>query len=449
MGFNTALSGLMAAATDLQVTGNNIANANTTGFKESRAEFADLYASSLVGVNTLQTVAGVRVTEIAQQFNQGNVETTSNSLDLAVTGEGFFALGDNVGSALPSTYTRNGAFQLNQDGYVVTDQGAFLMGYQPNGTATSEGFNENLFTPLLIDTSQGAPIATSQAKFEINLDSREPIPSVGVFDPANSESFNSLTSVTMFDSQGNSHIARTYFVKTGANTWDSFLFVDDTGVSAGAVTAGIVGTPAAAGDASVTPIPSAVSLVFSPSGQLEQVNGRAITDTAGFGATVQFNNIDMTTIDPSTVVEPMSFSLNFADSTQLGAVFSVNDLSQNGLPTGNLTGIDVDGAGVVLARYSNGGSQPIGQVALARFTSQQSLAKAGDTNWKETIESGAVIFGKAGANNFGELQSSALENSNVELSEQLVHLIVAQQAYQANAKTITTEQTIMQTILNV
>ncbi len=436
MGFATALSGLTAASKDLQVTGNNIANANTTGFKKSRAEFSDVYASNLGGVSSTQAGAGVAVSEVAQQFNQGNIEFTENSLDLAINGNGFFTLAEDPTASTPSIFTRNGAFQLDKNGNVVTDQGYFLMGYTPNGTTLAAGFSQGVFSPLVIDTSQGLPSATSSVNTTLNLDSRDVAPIVTPFDPLDPNSYNSTTSVTVFDSQGNSHIASTYFVKTSANQWNTYLYVDDRGITA-AVPPAITATVTAVG---VTPTP--IPLEFTSAGTLNFFDVVGQTSKA-------FGDIDLSQIDPNLNVNPLNFSLNYIGSTQFSSIFSVNDLQQNGLPAGNLTGIDVNESGAVLARFSNGGSLPIGQVALARFASNQSLSKIGDTNWQESASSGPAIFGTAGANNFGTIRSAALESSNVDIADQLVQLIIAQQTYQANAQAITTEREITQTILNV
>jgi len=465
MGFATALSGLKAASTNLQVTGNNIANSQTTGFKESRAEFADVYASSLGGVSKTQPGSGVKVTEVAQQFNQGNIESTQNSLDLAISGNGFFVLADNVNlpdpnnpnapvdPSVPSAYSRNGAFQLDSSGNVVNDKGQYLLTFAANGTTAEEGFSVGVFRPLTIDTAQGLPNATENINMKLNLNGAADLPAI-TFDPTEPLSYNNTTSVTTYDVQGNAHIASTYYVKTGANAWDAYLFLDDYGVTVG--TPAVVGPPATAavdsviaGAAMVGPPVVAgtpntpgtpIAMVFDSTGKLSTVDGASTK--------VDFVNVDLAGIDPNLSVDKMNFDLDFFGTTQFATPFSVNGLDQDGLPAGNLTGIDVDDTGVVFARYSNGGSKALGQVALARFQSNQSLAKLGDTSWAKTSSSGAPIYGAAGDNNFGGIQSSALEGSNVDLSEQLVKLIIAQQAYQANSQTITTEKTLIQTILN-
>lgn len=462
MSFATALSGLKAASTNLQVTGNNIANSQTTGFKESRAEFADVYASSIGGVSKTQPGSGVRVTEVAQQFNQGNIESTQNSLDLAVSGNGFFVLADKVNlpnpkapnaavdPSVPTAYTRDGAFKLDSTGNVVNSEGKYLLAFAANGTTAAAGFSVGVFRPLTIDTAQGLPNATTSIAMKLNINGAAAVPTAAVFDPTNPLSYNNTTSVTTYDTQGNAHIASTYYVKDSAapNAWKAYLFLDSFGITTGgpavppaaapaSTVAGIV-PPATTGTINAPGAP--VPLTFTASGLLNTVAGVVATK-------VDFGSINLAAINPNISVAPMAFGLDFAGTTQFATPFSVNGLKQDGLPAGNLTGIDVDGTGVVFARYSNGGSKALGQVALARFQSNQALAKLGDTTWAQTSSSGQPIYGAAGDNNFGTVQSSALEGSNVDLSAQLVKLIVAQQAYQANSQSITTEKTLIETIL--
>ncbi|NOT84987.1 MAG: flagellar hook protein FlgE [Methylococcaceae bacterium] len=461
MGFSTPLSGLKAAATNLQVTGNNIANSQTTGFKESRAEFADVYASnlSLGGASKTQPGSGVRVAEVAQQFNQGNIDTTQNSLDLAIKGNGFFVLADQVNFpdptnrnapgavATPIAYTRDGAFKLDSKGTVVNSQGQYLLAYAHGDNNTDTTFSRGVFKPITLDTEQGAPKSTANVDIKLNLDVSKPAPSVA-FDRTNPKSYSNTTAVSIYDSEGNAHVASTYYVKDplpATNSWKAYLFVDDFGITpggAGAATVGAALAPPAKGGAAGTPI----SLTFTPEGLLNSVNGQPLVN--GVPPTnLDIGTINLSTIDPGLSVNPLKFDVDFLGSTQFSTPFSVNGLKQDGLPVGNLTGIDVDGEGVVFARYSNGSSKPLGQVAMARFNSNQSLSKLGDTAWGANSASGEPIYGTAGSNNFGDIQGSALEGSNVDLSEQLVKLIIAQQAYQANAQSITTEKSLLETIL--
>jgi flagellar hook protein FlgE len=416
MAFNTALSGLNAASNMLSVTGNNIANANTTGFKKSRSEFADVYASSLGGVSSITPGAGVRVTNVAQQFTQGNLDFTENNLDLAISGEGFFVLGDNINNINERVYTRAGSFHMDREGYVVNHLGQPLLVYAPNGETVEEGFSTGVFQTLRLDSTQGLPKATSSIDMSVNLDSRQTAPATSPFNPDDPTSYTHATSVTIYDSLGNTHIATSYYVKTaGTNTWEQYVYVDGQDMLGGSAT-----------------------LVFDNDGKLTGVNPPSTS--------TQFQT-NAVSINPSA--QDIQLTIDLAGSTQLGSAFSVNTLNQDGLTIGRLTGVDIDDTGVVFARFSNGGSKPLGQVAMVRFQNPQGLSKLGDTTWGESANSGVPINGVAGTSSFGTIKAGALEGANVDLAQQLVNLIIAQQAYQANAQTITTENTITQTLLNI
>lgn len=427
MPFTTALSGLNAASNNLAVTGNNIANANTVGFKKSRSEFADVYASSLGGVSATTPGAGVRVANVAQQFNQGNLNFTDNNLDLAISGEGFFTMAKSPSEVNDLTYTRDGEFKLDKDGYLVNNQGAALLVYRPNGTKISDGFSVGVTQPVQINTLTGLPSSTTAAQIVVNVDANASvIPVATTFSPTNSNSYNSQTSVTTYDSLGSPHILTTYFRKTAANTWNVYHYMSE---------------PATPNNRTLVPV----------TGGNADGSGLMTFDTGGkLTAPTNPFVLGSYTINPPTGAAPITVtSMDYTGSTQVQQKFSVNAMTQDGLPAGRLTGIDIDDEGVIFARFSNGGSQTVGKVALTRFPNNNGLAKLGDTSWGQSANSGEPIRGEAGSNNFGAIQSGALEASNVDLSAQLVNLIVAQQHYQANAQTITTENSIMQTILNI
>ncbi|AEF99465.1 flagellar hook protein FlgE [Methylomonas methanica] len=427
MPFTTALSGLNAASNNLAVTGNNIANANTVGFKRSRSEFADVYASSLGGVSSIQPGAGVRVANVAQQFTQGNLQFTENNLDLAISGEGFFTLAKSPTEVNDLSYTRSGEFKLDKEGYMVNNQGAALLVYAPNGTTIADGFSVGVTQPVQINTLTGLPSATDGAEIVVNVDSDAVvIPAATTFDFTNSDSYNNQTSVTVYDSLGSPHILTTYFRKAAANTWDVYHYMSEPA------------TPDAKTQVNV-------------SGGNADGSGRLTFDSSGklTSPANPFTLSSYTILPPTGAANITITSMNFAGSTQVQQKFSVNDMTQNGLPAGRLTGIDIDDEGVIFARFSNGGSQTVGKVALTRFPNTNGLTKLGDTAWGQSANSGEPIRGEAGSNNFGAIQSGALEASNVDLAAQLVNLIVAQQHYQANAQTITTENQIMQAILNI
>jgi len=442
MAFTTALSGLNAASNNLAVTGNNIANANTVGFKRSRSEFADVYASSISGVSNITPGSGVGVANVAQQFNQGNLTFTDNNLDLAISGEGFFIVAKTPTEVTDVTYTRDGEFKLDRDGYMVNNQGRALMVYRPNGPAISDGFSTGITQPVQINTLTGLPSATSQVQLAVNLDANQKIPSVTPFDRTNPNSYNSQTSTTVYDSLGSAHFLTTYYVKgasTSASTqWSVYHYMSepDTPTAMTPVSAGTYGntiTPPAL----PTDLPTPAVMTFDSSGKLiNPLTGRF--------------SLSVYTMVPATGAAPIDVqSMDFFGSTQVQEKFSVNNQQQNGMPAGRLTGIAIDKEGIIFARFSNGASQSVGKVALARFPNNNGLSKLGDTMWGQTSNSGDPIRGEAGANSFGTIQSGALEASNVDLSAQLVNLIVAQQHYQANAQTITTENSNMQTILQI
>ncbi len=430
MAFFTAISGLNAAAKNLEVTSNNIANANTTGFKESRAEFADVYAASVSGVSSVQAGSGVSVANVAQQFTQGNINATGNNLDLAISGEGFFSLGNSTTADQSTAFTRSGEFKLDKDGYVVNNQGKYLMTFKPNGTTVDAGFSTGVLQPLQVNANQGSPTATSTIDISANLKSSQTTPTTSPVNPMVPDSYNYATSLTVYDSQGNSHIASTYYVSqspTTSNTWKAYLFVDGKPINVD-------------GSAGVIP----------PDGTQSSVT--MSLDTAGKLLTpmpLAYGPIASTTLDPNLNVDPMNLTFDFTGTTQYNSAFSVNTLAQDGFPSGNLVGINVDNSGIVYAKYSNGKAQPLGQVALARFANPQGLANLGDTTWAQSSNSGERIDGVPGTGSFGKVQSGSVEASNVDLSAQLVRLIIGQQAYQANAQSITTEKNITDTILNI
>lgn len=402
MPFTIALSGLNAASADLSVTANNIANSSTTGFKSSRTEFADLFAVTPFGVSSTATGNGVKVSQVSQQFSQGNVDFTDNNLDLALSGDGFFTLSDS--GAL--VYSRAGAFKVDNEGFVVSSTNSRLQVYP---ALENGGFNTGGLSDLRIVTNESAPNATSAVDMTFNLPADATAPPIA-FDPADAASYNRATSMTIYDSLGAAHTATYYFVKTATpNQWTVQAYVDGTDVG--------------------TPQP----LTFSSTGAL---------------TTPALGEITFPPHPTTTGAADITLALDVTGSTQYGTGFNVN-YTQNGYTTGMLTGIDVDPSGVVSARYTNGRSLALGQVAVTRFANVQGLQKLGDTQWAETFTSGASQRGVAGTSGFGSIQSGALESSNVELTEQLVNMIIAQRNFQANAQMITTADEITQTVINM
>jgi flagellar hook protein FlgE len=404
MSFGIALSGINAAQSDLNVTANNIANSNTTGFKQSRSEFAELFAVSPQGVSQTQNGAGVKIANVAQQFTQGNIEATNNSLDLAISGQGFFILSD----AGDSAYTRAGSFQTDSSGYVVNPEGQRLQVYPPT---LNGAFNTTSLSDLRLVTGDSAPSATTTADITFNLPSNVAPPSVATFDPANANSYNNSTSMTVYDSLGAVHTASMYFVKTAtANTWDTHLYIDGTAVG------------------------GAQTLAYSPTGAI-------VTPATGL--------LSFPAYTPTTGASDITLTVNCSNSTQYGDSFGVSAVSQDGFTTGRLIGISVDATGIVQARFTNGRSLSLGQVAIANFANPQGLQSLGNTNWSETFGSGQALHGQAGNSGFGLIQAGSLEQSNVNITAQLVNMITAQRNFQANAQMISTENQITQTIINI
>jgi flagellar hook protein FlgE len=404
MPFAIALSGLNAASADLGVTANNVANVNTTGFKMSRAQFSEVFAVGTQSVSSSAAGSGVRLSAIAQQFTQGNIDFTDNALDLAIGGEGFFVISD--GGA--RSYTRAGAFGVDNQGFVTNAQGARLQAYPYAGSGL---FNTGTPVDLQLTIGANPPAATTRAAFGINLPADAPVPANPVFDPSDPSSFNHTTSVTVYDSLGAAHTATVYFVKDAApNTWNTEIQIDGN------------------------PVAGAAPVVFNPDGSLNSPAGGLMP----LGA-----------YTPGTGAEDIVMGLDFGTATQFGDAFGVNSLSQDGFTTGRLTGVSVDAEGVVFARFTNGQSTSLGKLALANFVNPQGLQQLGDTAWGESFQSGDALLGEAGTASFGNIQSGALEASNVDLTAQLVQMITAQRNFQANAQAISTADTITQTVINI
>ncbi len=404
MPFAIALSGLNAASADLGVTANNVANVNTTGFKMSRAQFAEVFAVGTQSVSSSASGSGVRLSRISQQFTQGNIDFTDNALDLAIAGEGFFVLSDN-GSRL---YSRAGAFGVDNQGNVVNAQGHRLQAYPFAGAGL---FNTGTPQDLQLTTGANPPQATTRAALGLNLPANAPVPANPVFDPLDPSSFNHTTSVTIYDSLGAAHTETTYFIKDAvANTWNTQVEIDGT------------------------PIAGATQIVFANDGSL-------VSPAGGLMALAAYT--------PATGAADINLTLDFGTATQFGNAFGVNSLSQDGFTTGRLTGVSVDAEGVVFARFTNGQSTSLGKLALANFVNPQGLQQLGDTNWGESFSSGDALLGEAGTASFGDIQSGALEASNVDLTAQLVQMITAQRNFQANAQMISTADTVTQTVINI
>ncbi len=421
MGFQQGLSGLNATSKNLDVIGNNIANANTFGAKSSRAEFADVYANSINGAGGSNVGIGVSLETVAQQFTQGNISTTGNPLDLAINGRGFFQVLRPSGD---TAYTRNGQFKLDREGFVVDNIGNKLQA-QPWDDAVGRAVGDA--QPIRLQAGLGAPVATGSGsdpalrgiRMGINLNATSTVPAQPIaFDqPA---TYNYATSQTLYDSQGAPLTMNYYFRKTAANSWDVYATVNGQPFDGPAPATGKI-----------------TSLSFDSTGALTAPT-----------TTPTINVVDPRTTPSSTLFAALP--VNFSGSSQYASGFTVSELKQDGYASGQLTGITFDDSGVVKATYSNGRTQNLSQLQLVDFSNLQGLQPMGANLWRSTFASGDPSSGgPPGTGTYGALQSGALEESNVDLTGELVNLITAQRLYQANAKTISTQDQVLQTLVNI
>ena len=525
MGYQQGLSGLSAASSDLDVIGNNIANANTVGFKSGTAEFADLYANSVATAVGQQVGIGTQLSEVQQQFSQGTITTTDQALNVAINGNGFFQMSNNG----TLTYSRNGVFQLNNQGYITNAQGLELMGYAanssgvintaqtvplqvptaniaPQASATiTAGLNLNAqdnlmvgsptvvaqgtpggslatpvatvtnaasgsntdpytisfasdgsggFTYTVQDTSTATPVTTASGAYTtgmaIALGNGESVtfptgtPADGdsynvtstpiTFNQNDSTTYNYSTSTTVYDSLGGSQSLNMYFAKTGAGTWDVYAGTSST-------TATLVGqaTFNSSGKlvSTTQPVTTTDNTTVPPT----------VTTTETATATLGGFTFSVPTADGSST--PQNLTLNIGTTTQYGGKDGVNSLLTDGFAAGTLTGFSVGADGTLTGSYSNGQTAALGQIVLANFANQNGLTDLGNNQYGQTAASGVAQISAPGSTNHGVLQGGAVEDSNTDLTSELVNLITAQRNYQASAQTIKTQQTVDQTLINL
>lgn len=412
MGFQTGLSGLSIASRNLDVIGNNVANSSVVGFKGASAQFSDVFAGSFASTTSGQIGIGAKLQGVAQSFNQGTITPTANALDFAIGGRGFFRLEDQ-GEVV---YSRNGQFRLDNEGYIVNGEGLNLTGY---GVDSDGNIVNAAPAPLQFDNSDIPPQATTVFEMGVNLDSNQGLPQVPTFDPANVRSYNYSTSGTVYDSLGNPQVLTIYFVNTAANQWDMHGSVEN-----GAVTDVDFGSGAG------TP----VQLTF------DQDTGQLVTPAAALATSLTIASGGTT---------PLDIQFDLTGSTQYSSDNGVIRLNQDGYTAGRLTGFNVSPDGIIRGRYNNGQSRNLGQVVLADFVNAQGLNPLGNNLWQETVNSGLALVGVPTSGTLGTLQSGAVEDSNVELTSELVAMIVAQRVYQANAQTIKTQDAVLQTLVNL
>ena len=403
MAFQQGLSGINAASRNLDVIGHNVANASTVGMKASRAEFAELYASSIGSSGGVNSGIGVTVAKVTQLFTQGNVTVTGNDLDVAINGSGFYELTMPNGTM---AYSRAGMFKLNNEGEIVNNQGSNLMGYPTDEFGTRLSFTTQ---PLSLPT--GGPIParnTSQITAEFNLDARAPIAATAV-PPTPLSTYG--TSVIAYDPQGLEIPVGLAFQKTGNNQWNVYTSVNGS-------------DPAAS-----TPF----TINFLPDGRLDPAT--------------TIPQLTLTSPNDPTVTFPVD--LSFGNATQFGIDFAVTNLTQDGYRPGELTSLKIDEGGVITASYSNGQTRAAGQIALVNFRNVQGLQPTGNGNWEANYATGEPVHGAPGEGKFGNLRSGALEDSNIDITGELVAMMSAQRAYQANAQTIKTQDQVLSTMLNM
>ena len=447
MSFNNALSGINAAQKDLNVTANNIANVNTTGFKESRAEFADVYANSIFVNAKTQVGNGVATAAVAQQFHQGALQFTNNALDLAIQGNGFFVTSDGL-TNLDRTYTRAGAFKLNESSYMVSNSGGYLQGYEINSDGTPKAVSINATKPIQIPDKAGEPVQTTTVEAGFNLpSSTKTLMDVNAskFDPTDSTTYSSSTSVVVYDSLGEPHTITQYFTKEAdpadptqaavPTAWRMYLYEGDKPID-------IVGGTATTMATGLSQAPLSARVTFDASGKMVTPTTPAVIKTEPLGATgagIITNGADGT--------QEIEFKLGTV--TQYASPFEVSKLTQDGSTVGRLTKVEIGADGIVSATYSNATTVKVAMVAMAKFANAQGLTQVGDTSWRQSLLSGDALPGTPNSGTFGSIKSSALEQSNVDLTTELVDLITAQRNFQANSRSLEVNSSLQQNILQI
>ncbi|KGY08905.1 MULTISPECIES: flagellar hook protein FlgE [Vibrio] len=433
-----ALSGISAAQLDLNTTSNNIANANTFGFKESRAEFGDVYSNSLFTNAKTTPGGGVQAQKVAQQFHEGSSVYTNNPMDLRISGTGFFAVAKDRLTPTTNELTRNGAFHLNKDNYMVTANDEYLLGYQVNGDTGDVLSYEP--SPINIPKEFGKPKQTSNIEVGVNLPAGGDLKDPTLFDYSDPETYNRSTSSTIYDSMGQSYKLTTYYLKdqTQANTWQTYYTVTD---SAGEKPVNILG-----GDATTPTGHVGHTMKFNNDGTLASLNSGNNIVSGPLGGTGP-DDPNAINLNGADVSQTLSFGLDSA--TQFAAPFELTKFDEDGATTGFLTKVDFDENGSVLGTYSNGENITLGRVAMVRVANEQGLDKKGGTQWDSTQFSGDKIWGESNKGSFGSINSGTLEQSNIDMTQELVDLITAQRNFQANSRSLEVHNQTQQNILQI
>ncbi|WP_435946151.1 flagellar hook protein FlgE [Dryocola sp. BD586] len=407
MGFSQGLSGLSSASQALDVVGNNIANSQTVGFKSGSIAFADVFAGSQIGM-------GVQVSGVNQNFSDGVLGQGNSNLDMGISGNGFFRMVNEAGSVF---YSRNGQFQSDENGFIINNQGMYLTGYQATGTPPTIQPGAAI-GPIQIPSGQMQARASDAGTMKGNLDSgTETIdPATNPFDPSDAKSYSSVTQVDAYDSLGNKHTINVYFVKTGDNKWSTYSS----------------DTTSPKHDGSGNPVYQKMDIEFDPAGQLTTNPAKLNVQSDGYKGG-----------------DALNFDLDMAGMTQQATDTAMESPSTTGYAPGLMNGYVVGDSGEIIASYSNGQKQTIGQVVLSNFTNPGGLASEGNNCWSETPASGQPVSGISGTGNLGTLYGNRLEASNVDLSKEMVNMIVYQRNYQSNSQTIKTQSELLQILSNM
>jgi len=433
MSFYTALSGLKASQTDLGVISNNIANVGTTGFKRSNTEFSDLVSSSPMQSSGIAG-QGTRLRGIAQQYTQGGLKTSDRSLDLAISGQGFFMTRASDSNSQVS-YTRNGSFRVDANRFIVDSSGAYLQVLPTDtaGNVTSTGMKAARSVQLPL--TSGTAKSTQVIDLAVTFPSAADIPSTRstytasnpyVFDRDDPNSYNQSTTTTVYDAQGTAFPMTTYYVRenipagaTTDTTWTAHTFIGDTEISY---------------DTSAATQPAPLTLVFDSAGVM----------------TAPSSTMTIGPVSPNGASAPLNFDLTYGDTTKMAtSPFTLTSFNQDGYAAGQLDNLSVGADGKLVATFSNGDSQVLGKIIVAAFSNPEGLRQLGDSKWGATGLSGEPAIGEANSNGTGQIQSGALEQANVDITEELVALIQAQRNFSANAKAIEAANTMTQTIVNL
>ena len=421
MSFYTSLSGLQASQTEMSTIAHNLANVGTNGFKKSRTEFADVIASSVSISPTQMVGSGTVVKANRQQFGQGNLIQSANTLDLAISGDGFFAVKSDMTSQKVN-FTRNGGFQVDNDRYVVDSSGGHLQVYPVDGSGSVVATGLDSAVSLRLPQTSGTAVPTTATSLTLQLNANTAIPANATFDRFDPTSYNQSIQNTVYDSNGNALTMTTYLVRettpTAANSntssWGAYSFIGDQKLSAGGN--------------------DKVALTFDQTG----------AKTAPTAAT----SFDPVTLPTASAEQQLSLTIGVG-TTQLAQPFNVVDKTQDGKAVGQLEGVTIRGDGLVKASFSNGETKALGQVMLANFSSPEGLRQQGNSYWTSSGVSGQALLSSAGNDGLGSLMSGTIEGSNVDITEELVGLIAAQRNFQANAKALDTASQISQTIFNI